>query len=183
MIWFAAAAIAGAIATTGPADRPPSYHLPPAFGRTVEELLNAPDRHVRGLSPLANQMLAEGMKRSRTFEAIVEAIEGTDLIVHVEANAKLPAMVAGRLMFGSAPHDGPRYLRVQVADMGTRLDQIAAIGHELQHALEVSQAPEVRCTQSFRVLYERIGERSLPAAYDTEAAKRAGQKVLFELSR
>src|SRR5262245_24735960 len=78
MIWFAAAAIAGAMATTGPAERPPSYHLPPAFGRTAEELLNAPDRHVRGLSPLANQMLAEGMKRSRTFEAIIEAIEGTD---------------------------------------------------------------------------------------------------------
>jgi len=183
MIWFAAAAIAGAIATTGPADPPPSYHLPPAFGRTVDELLTAPDRHVRGLSPLANHMLSEGMKRSRTFEAIVETLEGTDLIVHVETNAKLPATVAGRLMFGSAPRNGPRYLRVQVADTGTRLDQIAAIGHELRHALEVSAAPEVRCTKSFRVLYERIGERSLPTAYDTEAAKRAGQKVFLELSR
>src|SRR5262245_56908103 len=121
MTWFTAALIAGAVATGGSAKPALSYRLLPAFGRTADELLTAPDRHVRGLSPLANQLLAEGLKRSRTFEAIIEAIEGTDLVVHVEVNAKLPAGVAGRLMFGSAPKDGPRYLRVQVADVGTRL--------------------------------------------------------------
>ena len=183
MIWFTAALIAGAVATTGPADLTPSYRLPPAVGRSAHELLTAPDRHVRGVSALAQQLLTEGLKRSRTFEAIVEALEATDLIVHVEVNSKLPANVAGRLMFGSAPKNGPRYLRVQIAEFGTRLDQIASIGHELQHALEVSAAPEVRCAKTFRTLYQRIGEPSLPTAYDTEAAQRAGQKVLLELLR
>jgi hypothetical protein len=183
MIWFTAALIAGAVATTRPADSAPSYRLPPSVGRSVHELLNAPDRHVRAVSTLAQQLLTEGMKRSRTFEAIVEALEATDLIVHVEVNTKLPASVAGRLMFGSAPPNGPRYVRVQIAEFGTRLDQIASIGHELQHALEVSEAPEVRCTKTFRKLYERIGAPSLPTAYDTEAAQRVGQKVLLELVR
>ena len=47
----------------------------------------------------------------------------------------------------------------------------------------MSEAPEVRCTKTFRRLYERIGAPSLPTAYDTEAAQRVGQKVLVELVR
>jgi len=183
MIWFTAALIAGAVATASPAEPAPSNRLRPVVGRNVHELLTAPDRHVRGVSPLAQQLVSEGMKRSQTFEAIVSALEATDLIVHVEVNTKLPANVAGRLLFSSAPENGPRYLRVQIADAGTRLDQIASIGHELQHALEVSQAAEVRCGKSFRQYYERIGHPTLPRAFDTDAAQRAGKQVLLELGR
>ena len=183
MIWFTAALIAGAVATASPAEPTPSNRPRLNVGRSVHELLTAEDRHVRGVSPLAQQLVGEGMKRSHTFEAIVSALEATDLIVHVEVNVKLPTSVAGRLLFGSAPIRGPRYLRVQVADTGTRLDQIASIGHELQHALEVSQAPEVRCGKSFRQFYERIGHPSLPRAFDTDAAQRAGKQVLLELGR
>ncbi len=116
MIWFTAALIAGAVATASPAEPTPSNRLRPNVGRSVHELLTADDRHVRGVSPLAQQLLTEGVKRSHTFEAILSALEATDLIVHVEVNAKLPASVAGRLLFGSAPERGPRYLRVQIAD-------------------------------------------------------------------
>jgi hypothetical protein len=183
MTWFTAALIAGALAAAGPADPAPSTRLRPAVGRSVHELLTADDRHVRAVNSLAHELIAEGLRRSKTFEDIVAALEATDLIVHVEVNAKLPASIAGRLLFGSAPANGPRYLRVQVADSGTRLDQIAAIGHELQHAIEVSDAPEVRCPKTFRTLYQRIGQPSVPSAYDTDAAQRAGKQVLFELAR
>jgi hypothetical protein len=183
MTWFTAALIAGAMAAAGPADPTPSNRLRPAVGRSVHELLTADDRHVRAVNPLAHELIAEGLKRSKTFEEIVAALEATDLIVHVEVNAKLPASVLGRLLFSSAPANGPRYLRVQIADTGTRLDQIAAIGHELQHALEVGEAPEVRCGKTFRTLYQRIGQASLPSAYDTDAAQRAGKQVLIELAR
>jgi hypothetical protein len=183
MTWFTAALIAGTLAAAGPADPASSNRLRPAVGRSVLELLTADDRHVRAVNALAHELIAEGLKRSRTFEDIVSALEATDLIVHVEVNAKLPPSIAGRLLFSSAPRNGPRYLRVQVADTGTRLDQIAAIGHELQHALEVGDAPDVRCATTFRTLYQRIGQLTLPRAYDTDAAQRAGKQVLDELAR
>jgi hypothetical protein len=183
MVWFAAALIVGAFAVSGPVVRSPS-HLPRAVVmRTAHELLTAPDRHVRSTSDRTQELLAQGFRRSKTFGELVSALESTDLIVHVEISTRMPASISARLLFATALEGGPRYMRVQIAGDGTKNEQIAAIAHELQHALEVSQAPEVRCKESFRQLYERIGLPSLPHAYDTLAAQTTGQRVLLEVGR
>jgi hypothetical protein len=183
MVWFAAALIAGAFAATGPIGPVPSHATRPVVARAPYELLTAPDRHVRATDERTKELLAQGFRRSKTLVALVSALESTDVIVHVEISQKLSWSIAGRLLFVTALENGPRYLRVQIAEGGTKSEQIAAIAHELQHALEVSQAPDVRCKQTFNDLYERIGLRSLPHAYDTLAAQTTGQRVLLEIGR
>ena len=68
------------------------------------------------------------------------------------------------------------------ADLSRR-EAIALIGHELQHALEIADATEVRDTTSLVRLYERIGHMSIGEhAYDTEAARDTGRVVRRELA-
>ena len=154
----------------------------PAISRAPHELLTAPNRPVRATERRVQSLLARGMARSSTFTALMRALDHTDVIVYVEMNRGLPPTVAGRLLFATAAKDGPRYLRVQISEGGTINMQVAAIAHELQHALEVAHAPDVRDEAGLERFYVRIGTQgAVERSYDTLAAQRAGQKVLFEI--
>lgn len=154
----------------------------PAIMRTVSELLTAPDRTIRTTDRAVQHLLSRGMARSRTFTALVHALDQTDVIVYVEMNRGLPATVAGRLLFATVARDGTRYLRVQISNGGTPNMQIAAIAHELQHALEVANAPEVRDEAGMERFYVKIGRRgAVERSYDTLDAQRAGQRVFLEI--
>ena len=79
--------------------------------------------------------------------------------------------------------EGHRYLRIQVGGHTGSNDSIALVGHELRHALEVAESPEVRDEASLIALYERIGHHSAGTHhYDTGAAQAAGRKVKAELA-
>ena len=154
----------------------------PALVRAPHELLTALDRPVRAPDRSVQQLLARGMARSPTFVALMRALDRTDVIVYVELSAKLPMNVAGRLLFATAGSGGHRYLRIQIARDSSTNAQVAAIAHELQHAIEVAQAPDVRDEAGLARLYGRIGTRgALADSYDTEAAQLTGRRVLFEI--
>ena len=58
------------------------------------------------------------------------------------------------------------------------------LGHELQHALEIAQAPGVQDEASMRRYYERAGAgRSHERGFETRAAQDAGRQVRLELRR
>jgi hypothetical protein len=145
-------------------------------------LLNAPDRRVRTTDARLQGLVAEGLNRSPTFAGLVAAINRTDVIVYIESVLTLPKNTIGRLTM--MPRAGEcRYLRVQIRADLTRRETIALIGHELQHALEIGDAAEVRDTTSLIQLYERIGHVSGGAhAYDTNAAQDTGRTVRRELA-
>ena len=154
----------------------------PSIARTPTELLTAPDRPVRATERSVQHLLARGVARSSTFTNLMRALDHTDVIVYVEINRGLPQSIAGRLLFATAARNGPRYLRVQISQSGTLNMQVAAIAHELQHALEVAHAPEVRDETGLERFYARIGTQgALERSYDTIAAQRAGRKVLLEI--
>jgi len=168
---------------SGEAPPNPPHVNRPLVARSAHELLTAIDRPVRTADAGIRQLLARGMARSPTFTGLVAALDLTDVIVYVEVNNRLPLNVAGRLLFGAGPAGGPRYLRIQVARDASKSAQIAAIAHELQHALEVAHAPEVRDEQGLERLYRRIGIRgAVHGSYDTEAAQIAGRRVLMEIA-
>jgi hypothetical protein len=181
MVPVAAALLAGVFAATGAPDPTASNRTRPTIARDAHALLTAPDRVVRATSERAQELVEQGISRSRTFAELMAALESTDLIVHLEIRAGLPTDVEGRLQFATAIEHGPRYLRIQIADGRSRVQQIAAIGHELRHALEVADASEVRDRESFSRLYRRIGLPVAPHGYDTRAAQAAGQRVRLEL--
>jgi hypothetical protein len=77
-----------------------------------------------------------------------------------------------------------RFVRV-VLNAARPVDQILmALGHELQHAIEVMEAPEVVDEPSLLALYQRIGTETRVSGrqgWETEAAFQAGLDVRREL--
>jgi hypothetical protein len=61
----------------------------------------------------------------------------------------------------------------------------AVLAHELQHAVEIADAPEVRGDQTLAELYRRIGRLHLDAdhtcQWETEAAIEVYDKVVQEI--
>ena len=145
-------------------------------------LLTAPDRRVRVTDARLFSILAEGMTRSRTFASLVTSLNRSDVIVYIETTMTLPKDTMGRLTM--LPLAGEyRYLRIRIRNDLTRREAIALIGHELQHALEIADAIEVRDTTSLIKLYERIGHAGKGEhAYDTDAAQSMGRLVRRELA-
>ena len=137
--------------------------------------------HVRGATPAVNAMLATGIKRSTTFAGLVRALDETDIIVYVETINALPPGLDGRLTFLTKA-GGFRYLRVQVASHTGTHDLIAVIGHELQHAMEIAEHPNVQDSEGVAGLYKLIGLQAPGVErYDTTAARSVGRRVRAEL--
>jgi hypothetical protein len=140
--------------------------------------------HVRMTDKRLHQLVHEGLRSSGTFRRLVERLERSDVVVYFECDGTIRP--AGRLTFVSAVA-GVRYLHVRVSRLGSRDQQIALIAHELQHAVEIADAPDVVDVASLGAAYERIGyvnhRVATPGvAFDSEAAVRTGYQVLHELS-
>ena len=160
---------------------------------TTFALVAASDRHVhaadiqriRPMAPYLGVLLREGMAGSPTFRALVERIERSDLVVYI-APGTLDSRLRGRLKFMGGARNA-RYLRIEVGWQGSETRSIASLGHELQHAVEVADAPTIRDEESFGREFARIGYPSSAVQfgedrYDTRAAVDAGFRVWQELA-
>ncbi len=135
---------------------------------------------VRGATPRMSQLIERGTRRSSTFAALVAALNRTNVIVYVQETRELPGSVDGHLAV-SAVSGGYRYLRAQVLAGLDETDTISIVGHELQHALEVSARAEVTDARSLKRLYARIGIAERAGRFETAAAKEIGRRVRAEL--
>ena len=161
---FASRAVVPAAAVAGPTDR------------------------VRSTDPAILGLLEEGSERSATFRALVDAIEHSTGIVYVEFGYCAFGHLDGCMLPFIAPAQGDRYLRVIVAPNKNRKSRdqlLALIGHELRHALEVIEHPEVVDAATMDAMYRKIG---IPLSgglkgYETSAARATGDAVLADLIR
>jgi hypothetical protein len=138
--------------------------------------------HLRTVSPASAALVAAAVERSPLVRHFIDDLERSDVIVYVEALAS-PTIggLRGRMLFVTW-NAGCRYLHVQVDAFFTpQTDQIAMLGHELRHALEVAQAPEVRDVASFRRLFQHIGRESTRDRYETGNARTAERQVRAEV--
>jgi hypothetical protein len=98
-----------------------------------------PDRDfsgaVRASDPLSLALLRTAVASSPTVAALVDALEPTDVIVVVQV-ALTPNGLAGDLRLINAA-GGARYLLIRVNSWQSPEEQMALLGHELQHANEV----------------------------------------------
>ena len=128
----------------------------------------------------AADLLEAGRVRSATFRRLAESLERSDLIVWVVAgHLQRP----GQLQFIAATPRS-RYVRVAVRLPGLEIDLVSTLAHELQHAVEIAGAAEVRDQASLRRFYERIGEgrpAGVGVEVETAAAQKIGTMVLHEL--
>lgn len=125
------------------------------------------------------RLLTEGCARSRTFNALVEQIQRSNVIVYVFRWFDLPT--GGGHLAVQAQANGERAVFIFVSPELSGVSAIAAIAQQLQHAIEVAHAPEVVDHASLRRFYERLGAPSGPIPYDTSGAREMGAVVLSEL--
>jgi hypothetical protein len=144
--------------------------------------------NLRARDAAAALFLRFGTEKSARFREIVDTLEASNVIVYVEVRQDAAHPVGGGLTFIAEAH-GIRWVRATV-DSGTadyartcqdivRLTSI--LGHELQHALEASQAESMHDEAEFARYFRRIGIAAEPHVLDTMAARHAGALVAAEL--
>jgi hypothetical protein len=161
--------------------------LLPSWSR-AESLADYPfdgERRVRTSDARLQSAIDHGMRFSPTFQDLVDRLERSDVVVYVEADPRSQDGLAGRLLFISA-QGGTRYVLVRVAVFADRAQQIAILGHELRHAVEVADAPAIVDRRSLERAYERFGYENpwslvQGRAFDTHAAVDTGLRVLREI--
>ena len=143
-----------------------------------------PHNHIRTTDKRLIRLLHDGVRASETFRRMVHRIRRSDVIVYLECGGGT-RWADGRLTFISSVA-GFRYVHIRVAHLASADVQIALIGHELRHAVEVADAPTVVDDKSLAREYERIGflnARHLTGtSYDSDAAVEAGYQVLRDLT-
>src|SRR4051794_19664550 len=180
-------AVVCSLAAAAPAAAGPSPIAGPAGAPTVAAA-PAALRHVRPRDAVASRLLQFGSGKSARFRELVRALEQSRVIVYVDVRQDARHPVSGGLTFmGEA--SGIRWVRATV-DSGTpsflRTCQdvvrlTAILGHELQHALEASQAPSLRNVGEYERYFRSIGIDREPKLLDTMAARQTGKQVADEL--
>jgi hypothetical protein len=145
------------------------------------ELLTSPMRHVRALDPRIQEILERGVDRAPTMAYLLAALEPSDVIVQIVPSSSMPLSTPARLLLVPNPK-AFRFLRIEIRMEGTDDDLVAVLGHELRHALEIAQAPDVRDARTLIALYRRIGHRDGgDRQFDSQAAHDTAQQIRREL--
>lgn len=139
-------------------------------------------KRVRSEDPLIRQILADGHKRSHAFRSLIDAIERSNLLVYVFWPVDLLSGMGGGLQVKGAAN-GQRVVFIVINRELSFVHVVPMIAHELQHAVEIANAPEVVDHASLVRYYERIGTPagSLRKNLDTVAARAVEGVVRSEL--
>lgn len=135
---------------------------------------------VRAVDGASATVLGEAIGLSPTVRRQVAELDRLSVIVYLRVR-RLPRCRTGQLrLIGTG--DAIRYLLIEVSPSAARDDEIAWLGHELQHALEIARS-HVSDEASLDAFYRRIGHLSSSRAFafETDAAIDAGRAVHGEV--
>jgi hypothetical protein len=137
--------------------------------------------HVRSVDRDLASLILDGVRLSPAFRSLVDQLDRSRLIVHVEYRL-LPSSVWARTML-VASRRGWRYVRIQIDYRLAALDRLMMIGHELQHAVEIAESPTAVDPRSVEELYRRIGfPTDLDGrTFETLAARERGNTIRREV--
>lgn len=137
---------------------------------------------IRPVDRRSANLLLEGLQRSETLRALVDRLDGKDVIVYVEMQPKLKARLAGALTWITGTPKF-RYVRISwTPDLSTNA-AIATLGHELQHALEIADQPSIVSDSTLEAHYREHGiDMRSHNGWDTLAARDRGDDVRRDLA-
>jgi hypothetical protein len=144
-----------------------------------------PDPHIRSTDTELLDALAQGARVSPTLRRLVDRLEASDVVVYLMFDPRASPELAGHLSLLTAVR-GRRYLRVSIDRRTNGCRRIAILGHELQHAVEIAEAPWVTSEATLAALYRRIGFSSGIGrldCFDSAGAILAGRTVEKEMLR
>lgn len=130
-------------------------------------------------------LIREGYDRSATFRQLVDALQRSNVIVFVQpgycAGGRIRSCLVG--IGGSLLE---RHIRIKVdLQHTTHVGLIATVAHELQHALEIAEQPDVIDASGALKLYRQIAvgrcRVGLSEECETERARATERKVSQEL--
>jgi hypothetical protein len=139
------------------------------------------DPHVRTTEHKVTALINLGLARSATFRQLVDQLNASDVLVYVELK-QVRDDLAAYLAHDIVVAGGRRYLHIAIETLGTDRHIVARLGHELQHAVEVAQAPEVRDAAGLERLFSRLDVRSIcKTCFETAAALKVQAAIEAEL--
>jgi hypothetical protein len=139
----------------------------------------APMSRLRPTQALGQRLLSDGVSRSPTFRRLVARLQRSDVIVYITVRLDMRSTLGGSLrVMGRSATD--RFVHVSLNGQHSRQMLVALLGHELQHAVEVADAPGVDSEDSLADLYRRIGMHTSGDSWDSRAAQDTGQLVRTE---
>jgi hypothetical protein len=117
------------------------------------------------------------------FEEMV-SIEQSRLIVYIRHRVFTAATLNGRIGLLRS-HQATRVLILELAAGLPTVDQLVALAHELQHAVEMASLGRAMSPAGLAEYYTAIGEATSPRGeqrtFETEAARRISIQVRREL--
>lgn len=140
--------------------------------------------HIRP-EPNLRSLVAEVVRRSQTVRDLAERLERSDVTVYIRIRPFADSTLDGRVTLLSRT-SLQRFLVVELACGRTLVDQMATLGHELRHAVEIADAPAIVDARTMIAHYQQIGIRtsgdlSLTTTFETKAAVQSGRRVWREL--
>ena len=136
--------------------------------------------HVRPLGSYARWLTDSGMTYSVTVSSLAAALDTSDTVAYV-AVAAIPSGTAHTKLLNG--RGSVRYLLITIDNRLTPDVQIQMLGHELQHAVEIAEAPQVRDQADMIALYQRIGmHRGATNRFETMLAQEAQRRTRYDLS-
>jgi hypothetical protein len=111
--------------------------------------------NVRPMSPVMRGVIQEGLNRSPSFRGLMARLDGSDVVVYVRDERSPIGSLHGSLTFVSKA-GGLRYLLVRLFHR-SRVRHVAILGHELQHAVEIAERPEIVDEASLAQAYAQFG--------------------------
>lgn len=143
-----------------------------------------PWTRARPLSASTHALIEAAAERSAIVGTLLDDLERTDLVVYIADT--MPGSFAGpksSLTFVSGA-SATRYLMIRIDSMRLPLPaRIAALGHELYHALEIAAAPDVRDGAALASLYRRIGWETSAGRFESRGAQEATFQISRQLAR
>jgi len=137
-------------------------------------------RPVNGLGPLVE----EAARRSREVRTLLDQLEAADVIVYIRGRSFEDPELDGRVGL-LAVTNLQRYLVIEISCLETTIVQMATLGHELYHALEIAREPSIVDGRTLAAHYRRIGEQQGDTigrmTFETAAAFEAGRRARREL--
>ena len=139
--------------------------------------------HVRGEGGM-QELIDDAARRSPEIRASIDRLQDLDVIVYVRARLLPQTDLDGRIALLSVA-GRHRYLIIELACGRSELTQMATLGHELFHAIEIAEEPSAVSAETVATLYSRIGiktgDQQGLRTYETEAAAAAGMRARRQL--
>ena len=132
----------------------------------------------RPVDPTAIETLDLALERSRVVRTLIETLERSNVVVHIQSSRDLPLGIAGTTRF-VVSRGGYRYLRITIREQLPKETRVAVLAHELQHANEIAGSPADN-VMALRQLFQQCGMRE-GNYYETREAQRIEDLVRAEL--